>query len=83
MMALRYKSMSEIRSSDQIRITLNGENRKVPAGLTVRGLLDHLELDERLVVVERNREILRRGEYVEVRLEPGDTIELVHFVAGG
>lgn len=66
-----------------ITITLNGEERRVPAGLTVRGLLGHLELNERMVVVERNREIVRRGRYEEVQVSEGDTIELVHFVGGG
>jgi thiamine biosynthesis protein ThiS len=69
--------------SGTITIRLNGEEREVPAGLTVRDLLGHLGLHERLVVVERNREIVRREAYGEVPVEPGDTIELVHFVGGG
>ncbi len=66
-----------------ITITLNGEAREVPAGLTIKGLLERLDLHERLVVVERNREIIRREEYSNVIVSPGDTIELVHFVGGG
>ncbi|UCC75093.1 MAG: sulfur carrier protein ThiS [Gemmatimonadota bacterium] len=64
-------------------VTLNGEAKEIPAGLTVSGLLAHLGLHERLVVVERNREIVRRGQYAEVPVNAGDTIELVHFVGGG
>lgn len=70
-------------SDREITLTLNGEERVVPAGLTVSGLLAHLDLHERLVVVERNREIVRRSQYAEVHVEAGDTIELVHFVGGG
>jgi len=66
-----------------IRITLNGEEREFPPGLTIRGLLERLDLHERLVVVERNREIVRREKYAEVTVSAGDTIELVHFVGGG
>jgi thiamine biosynthesis protein ThiS len=55
----------------------------VPAGLTVHGLLESLELEPRLVVVERNREILSRTRYHEVQVREGDTLELVHFVGGG
>lgn len=73
----------ETQDDRTVAITLNGDSRRIPAGLTVRQLLDHLELDERLVVVERNREILRRGDYADVTVEGGDTIELVHFVGGG
>ncbi len=66
-----------------ISISINGEEHGIPAGLTVRALLDHLDLHERMVVVERNREILRRADYGDVNVNDGDTIELVHFVAGG
>jgi thiamine biosynthesis protein ThiS len=74
--------MSEIEGA-AITVTLNGEAREIPAGLSVRGLLEHLRLNERLVVVERNREILRRGDYGEVRVKAGDVLELIHFVGGG
>lgn len=75
--------MTEASGREAIAITLNGEDREVPAGLTVSGLLTHLGLHERLVVVELNREILRRGSYGEALVSAGDTIELVHFVGGG
>lgn len=68
---------------ETITITLNGEERGIPAGLTIRDLLAHLDLHERLVVVERNKEIVRRNEYGEIPVTAGDTIELVHFVGGG
>ena len=69
--------------AERIRVHLNGEDRDVPAGLSVRGLLESLELEPRLVVVERNREILSRGRYDDVQVREGDTLELVHFVGGG
>ena len=53
------------------------------AGLTVRGLLETLELEPGLVVVERNREIIARARYDEVAVREGDRLELVHFVGGG
>ncbi|NIR45167.1 MAG: sulfur carrier protein ThiS [Gemmatimonadetes bacterium] len=70
-------------SEDTVSIVLNGEEREVPAGLNVRELLSHLGLQEGAVVVELNREIVRREGYDAVEIEPGDTIELVHFVGGG
>ena len=75
--------MLEESGKETIAITLNGEEREVPAGLTVTDLLAHLGLHERLVVVELNREILRRGQYGEMPVSAGDTVELVHFVGGG
>jgi thiamine biosynthesis protein ThiS len=66
-----------------IRVQLNGKEREVPAGLTVQGLLESLGLEPRMVVVERNREIIQRARYEEVRVDEGDRLELVHFVGGG
>jgi thiamine biosynthesis protein ThiS len=66
-----------------IRVQLNGKEREVPAGLTVHGLLETLGLEPRLVVVERNREIIQRAQYDQVRVGEGDRLELVHFVGGG
>ena len=59
-------------SSDEIEILVNGQPRMARIGQAVSELLSELELDGRLVVVELNRQILRRGELSEVKLEPGD-----------
>ena len=64
-------------------VTINGRAQAVPAGLTITGLLTHLELDPRIVVVERNRGIVNRADYERVGVESGDQYELVHFVGGG
>ncbi len=66
-----------------IAVTINGDARQVAAGSSVRALLDSLGLHPRLVVVERNREILDRENYDNTEVRPGDTLELVHFVGGG
>jgi sulfur carrier protein len=70
--------------SEIVAIVVNGEPREIPAGSTVASLLASLELDPRLVVVERNREILRdRDSFGHVELATDDAIEIVHFVGGG
>lgn len=70
-------------TAEQIRVRLNGKDREVPEGLTVTGLLRHLELNPALVVVELNREILERDRHDDTPVRSGDTLELVHFVGGG
>ncbi len=68
----------------ELTIQVNGETRVVPPGCTVQTLLDSLALDPRLVVVERNRTILRdRDAFATTALAAGDVLELVHFVGGG
>ena len=66
-----------------IAITLNGEPRRLPRPASVTALLVSLGLDPRMVVVERNREIVRRPDLDHTPVEDGDVLELVHFVGGG
>jgi thiamine biosynthesis protein ThiS len=66
-----------------MEIRVNGERREVPAGLTVRTLVEMLGLTEGPVAVERNRAVVRRAEHATTNIEPGDVIEIVHFVGGG
>lgn len=65
------------------QISINGEPRTVPSGITVEGLLDHLEVDRRHVAVEQNRKLVVKADYSEVELEAGDFVEIVTFVGGG
>ena len=70
--------------ADAVVITVNGDERRLPAGSTVADLLGSLDLDARTVVVERNRTILRdRSSFANLELQSDDSIEIVHFVGGG
>ena len=69
--------------ASMLRVEVNGASREVSEGRTVAGLLEDLELDGRLVVVELNRQIIRRTEIEGVVLQDGDRVEIVHFVGGG
>lgn len=70
-------------STRTMTLVVNGDEREVPHGLTIAGLLEALELVPGTVVVERNREIVPREAHAEVTLAEGDQLELVHFVGGG
>lgn len=64
-------------------VTLNGEERICHEGSTIADLVNELGLGKRRIAVEVNRDILPRDEYVTYRIQPGDHIEIVHFVGGG
>jgi len=66
-----------------VSVVVNGEPRAVARDATLLELLCALALDPRSVVVEHNRRIVRRPALGDVRVAPGDAIELVHFVGGG
>ena len=67
----------------EIQLLVNGEPRTIAAPATLENLLTGLQLDPRMVVVELNREIIRRPQLGTVQLKSGDRVELVHFVGGG
>lgn len=69
--------------TETLRITVNGQSKEASAGWTVERLVRELGLDPRLVVVERNLDILDRARLAQTPVEEGDTYELVHFVGGG
>lgn len=66
-----------------LHLIVNGDSRSVPGPASLTDLLTHLRLDPRMVVVELNREIVRRQFLSDRQLKDGDAVELVHFVGGG
>lgn len=73
-----------------MRIRLNGEQREVPDGTTVLALLmdsglikPGLPPNRQGVAVERNREVIPGSQLAEVRLAPGDELEIVTAFPGG
>lgn len=70
-------------STREWTLQINGEPRRVPAPISAQGLLEHLGLDARAVVVEVNQDIIRRPRLSATPLADGDRIEIVHFVGGG
>ena len=64
-------------------IKLNGDIRVIPEQATLAALLQLEGLAERRVAVEVNGEIVPRGRHATHRLEPGDTVEIVHALGGG
>ena len=66
-----------------MNIFLNGEPREVPENLTLSALLVWLNLPADRLAVERNREIAPRSTWTQTVIQPGDRLEVVHFVGGG
>jgi sulfur carrier protein len=71
-----------VNQEDAMEIQVNGEVLTVEP-MTVRELLCSLDLDPARLAVERNRDIVPKGEYESVTLQEGDKLEIVRFVGGG
>jgi sulfur carrier protein len=66
-----------------MKIQLNGEPYESPEEITVRGLLERLEIHGARVAVELNLDIVPKDKYATTGLKEGDRVEVVHFVGGG
>lgn len=64
-------------------VTVNGENREIPATLTVADLVRQLGLDKAACAVELNKRVIPKARHAEQPLADGDRIELVTLVGGG
>jgi len=69
--------------AEAIALTVNGEPVVIAAGSSVADLLALRGVTTSMVAVERNGAIVRRAQHAEVRLAPGDRVEIVGFVGGG
>ena len=75
--------VAQLPRDDTVAVVINGEARRARTGISLAALLADLGLDPRAVVVEHNRDIVRREALDRATVAEGDQIELVHFVGGG
>ena len=66
-----------------IFVTVNGEPREVPDGLTIATLVDELGFAGKRVAIELNGQIVPRSRHPETKVAPADQIEIVVAVGGG
>jgi thiamine biosynthesis protein ThiS len=66
-----------------ISLIVNGKQTALDGPVLLRQFLDIHGLSSRLVAVEHNGSIVPRELYGEVTLQDGDTLEIVHMMAGG
>ncbi|WP_110927140.1 sulfur carrier protein ThiS [Bacillus massiliglaciei] len=65
-------------------IQLNGNQVDLPEEIhNVEQLLSHYHLEDKIVVVEVNRDIIPKETYPASGLSNGDRVEIIHFVGGG
>lgn len=63
-------------------VKINGTSLDI-AGKTLSEYLAETDYNPRRIAVERNGEIVPKGQYQEILLRDGDVIEIVSFVGGG
>jgi thiazole synthase len=80
----RFRVLAGEESVDRsVWITVNGERKLLPVGLSVAELVRHLGLKAEHVAVELNRELIVRSQHAETLVANGDVLEVVTLVGGG
>jgi len=66
-----------------VKLRLNGEQLELAQGSTVADVVGNLGCGPRGVAVAVNSELVRRDEWPTAKLAEGDSVEVLHAVAGG
>jgi len=67
----------------RIRVTVNGEERRLPAQTALAAFLAEQNVPAQFVAVAVNNEVVRRVDHARVTLADGDVVEIVRMVGGG
>jgi thiamine biosynthesis protein ThiS len=66
-----------------MKVIINGEAKEIVGELSLNELLEHFTLPQERVAVELNREVVRKKDWENVKINDGDKLEVIHFVGGG
>jgi sulfur carrier protein len=66
-----------------MQIYLNGDEKQIPDGTDMAGLIELLALTDRRIAVEVNQELVPRSTFSGHALETNDRVEIIHAVGGG
>ncbi len=68
---------------NQTAIICNGTPQSLENGSTISKFLDLKKIDPACIVVELNKDIVRKDAFGATVLKNNDSVEILHFVGGG
>lgn len=66
-----------------MNITVNGSQHSFPPEASLTQLLELLEMQDKRIALEINKEVIPKGEYGSYTLNEGDNIEIIQAIGGG
>jgi thiamine biosynthesis protein ThiS len=66
-----------------MQIYLNGKEREIPEKITMRNLVQELDLGDQRFAIEVNEELVPRSSFDKYHLKSGDRVEVVQAIGGG
>ena len=66
-----------------MKVLVNGESREINREMNLREFLAHLSLPSERIAIELNKEVVRKKDWENIKINDADKIEIIHFVGGG
>ncbi len=66
-----------------MKVFINGETREIIGELNITGLLRHFSLPQERIAIELNKQVVRKKDWENIKINDADKIEIIHFVGGG
>jgi sulfur carrier protein len=66
-----------------MKILLNNKSTLLDDGLTIKRLLDKIDIRDKYLAVEVNEQIIPKSNHESFLIEDGDKIEIVTAIGGG
>ena len=66
-----------------VQVKINGVAAELPDNCSVKDLLLLRKLPAEVVIIELNGEIINRGKWESLKLNPDDNLELIRIISGG
>ena len=66
-----------------MNIIVNGSERHCPTDSNLSELLTLLDMQDKKIALEINKEVISRGEYDSYILNEGDAVEIIQAIGGG
>ena len=66
-----------------MQVKINGQAAELPDNCSVKELLLARKLPSDVVIIELNGEIINRGKWESLKLNPDDSLELIRIISGG
>ena len=73
----------ELRMKELIKIKINGIEKQIPPSITIKDLLEDLNVLDKTMAVAVNMKIVKKDEWDKYIIQENDKIEALNFVGGG
>lgn len=66
-----------------MKVFVNGETKEIAENFNLNELLKHFSLPDERIAIELNKEVVRKKDWGNIKINDADKIEIIHFVGGG